>query len=79
MASPEMIPVAEAAKRLGTQAVTVRQMCRERTFPFMRAVGSSFFIVRAGFERHMAGETPAPIDTRPAPLLHRIEPKNRLL
>ncbi len=69
---PEMVSVAEVAKRLGTSRVKVRQMCRERTLPFMWSQGSSYFIVRAAFEKHMAGEPVTRSDIQPIPFLRTI-------
>lgn len=69
---PEMVSVAEVARRWGTSRVKVRQMCRERTHPFMWSQGHTFFIVRAGFEKCMAGEKIEPeIDAQRILFLHR--------
>ena len=72
MTTPEMVSVAEVAHRWGTSRTKVRQMCRERTLPFMWAQGSAFFIIRVAFEKHMAGEEIVQRDLQPIRFLHRI-------
>lgn len=73
MTTPEMVPVAEVAKRWGCRPTTVRQMCKERTLPYMWYAGGSFFILRTPFEKHMAGEEIHRLDVAPIAFVRRIE------
>ncbi len=73
MSAPEMVTVAEVARRWGVAPETVRKMCRNRTHPYMWADGSVYCIIRAGFEKHMAGEEVRQRDLQPVSFLHRIE------